>query len=759
MAFPFRKIIGGGSILELPVLSSGMSDVKKWEIPDKSIVKIVPETKKMYFDLTIPRKITKDVDWDGIDSIADFFTDEARMKSIGYGAEESPYDYFLNNSDQFNGMSPYEAKESLYSKVPEARPAYITTSYGVLSELIKMWKGEDRKSPVILDISAYGERAIAAHLLRVKRYDGIDPNTDLIQGHFEMKMTFGMDNVNFYNTSLEGFIATYKYDIITISPPPFTMEKYSSGEGQTHLTYTDEHSYFNGFIREMCMKIKNLLSDGGIFSFTALDRTIKGKPNIMYVEAMLLFMESLGDMEYKGAIGLKSNTPWFIFKKKPGCDSRGSYTLMKKYYPEKSISINWKTKYFAGRLIEVKVPSVSSLPVTSFAAEYVRYQVFSYMCKNLHSVISSSGMTLPKITTILGRYFLYENIFAEESLGDPVFPYGIKGFDVLLNILTNEYGVKEEEIKKIRNSKFRIYTKTFRDLVVGFDNFVESCSRFLNYYFNTKYYKIFLDELDITSEGLQISVKKSNSLSYIPIGVPPLMYSSSQNGENVAVLYKWEVGGGEPLYHMRYKYMGLINHQYTRPIKRTKIIQDITENEVVLDCFASPFNASSTISNYCSAFSDIEENSVGSFYNVKRFNGSLTLLVNPPAANGLDYYAVDKVIRLMEISVGNITSFIGFTLWTDINPNVEKALREKSFTGECRDALLNAIESKFFRVCYILDTEKFPTVDHLGKVQKSRSKAKSIGVVLSTLPNTEDNKKKYFNKVKALGKLVHINSP
>ena len=127
--------------------------------------------------------------YNNINVIADHFTEDARVKSIGYMQEMSPYECWNNDEciekiiiytiKKFGYINIETLRESLYKNITEARQG-TPTSYFILYHFFK--------AKHILDgASAWGDRLISALACKkVKTYVGVDPNNDLFGGYYKI---------------------------------------------------------------------------------------------------------------------------------------------------------------------------------------------------------------------------------------------------------------------------------------------------------------------------------------------------------------------------------------------------------------------------------------------------------------------------------------------------------------------------------------------------------------------------------------------
>lgn len=320
---------------------------KKWSVPPNKIF-----TKTLDFDLKygnadiVISSSLGDNHWEIADVVVDLYNEKPRVDTPGFAEEYSYHDYWYKPElhqrwatavNVRDGVTMKAQREALHMSIQEARPAYASISknlyYYFLTQISQVI-GDNGAN--ILDISAYGERAIAAACLgkMVKKYDGVDPNINLLQGYIDLKSDLELINnditINFWLSPLEDLrISPGHYDLITYSPPPHMMEKYSGApDKQSYGRYPTFNEWFGSFMYGLIDRARYGLKNGGMLAITMLDRDGNVNPklkkikdankyvskdlNITYVEATLMIIDSLG-FTCKGAIGLSGITPWWVF--------------------------------------------------------------------------------------------------------------------------------------------------------------------------------------------------------------------------------------------------------------------------------------------------------------------------------------------------------------------------------------------------------------------------------------------------------------
>ena len=101
----------------------------------------------------------KEDNYEKINVIGDYFTEEPRIKSIGYGETLSPYEYWKTNYKEIiqklqenkTKLTTYNLREVIYSKITEARQGKPSV-YKTLYEFFKAKKVLDPASAwVVID--------------------------------------------------------------------------------------------------------------------------------------------------------------------------------------------------------------------------------------------------------------------------------------------------------------------------------------------------------------------------------------------------------------------------------------------------------------------------------------------------------------------------------------------------------------------------------------------------------------------------------
>lgn len=786
--YPYRRLYLGESSLKItldklfelePIIRN-----EKWNIPNGKIVSIIPNFKQLYYLLDIV--ITSVTDHWIHDQIIDYYSEEARVKSPGYGERYSSYDYWTNKNlhDRWikintNLYTLKDIREMLYENIQEARLAYTSISKSLYAVLMDFNNKETYK---ILDIAAYGERAIAASSFgNVSIYDGIDPNYDLIKGHTMLSMDLEVLNpdciIRFLHIGIEDFKTNRKYDIITYSPPPFNTEPYAKSSNmnntQTYSKYPTYEEYICCFLFEIIYKARCFSNIGTIFSFTVLDRNpevfpvkIKNKGYIsdylelIYTEMLLLITSCLG-FQYIGAIGLaaggkQAGVPWWTFKYIETVDPfyiqllQEYYSLMSENIVSRLISnyhsINHSIHPLFEEYVTINETNMYSISFylpkkTSVILELIRLQIQQYI---VEVVSKLSGVRIEKIRVILGRYLMMKSINATYEKPwnsglylDPVFPIKYEE-DIEIDQQVINYLIEQ-----------RVNSDIATDIVCNYKYWFTSyeCKGLSGLYHTIANYiqTIPLSNVEINIENMNnITVIKGNDIAVNILRSIPKGYKTCGISNEL-----WK---GKPdvslLAYLRYETLGAHGHQYTRPVEKTAAIEELFGMPII-DIYASLYNNQSK--QYCSIYPDVEENSIGSAFCLKMIEGAY--LANPVDVPIFIKKALHIIIKDLHNAKQNnkrLMISMNFTVWIDVEFDfVDKFINGTHYSElfkRSKNIGLNILSnSEFVTAVYILDKTKYPSV-LLDKVT-NRDNTLSIGVILES-NSIKDKKDAIYKLVK-----------
>lgn len=784
--FPYRKEYLGDALSKIslekifeiePIIRK-----EKWNIPEGKIINNIPMFKQLYYLLDVV--ITSVNNHWLYDQIIDYYSEEARIKTPGYGEKYSPFEYWNNNElhsrwlhTQKEYVTLEDIREMIYENLQEARPAYSLISKSLYTALMELHNKDVYK---VLDIAAYGERAIAAASLgNITVYDGVDPNYDLIQGHDILSMDLESLNPNcqirFIHVGMEDFKTSKKYDIITYSPPPFNTEPYGYNEekafNQSYIKYPTFDEYFCCFLTEIIYKARIVSNVNSIFSFTALDRNpikfppkIKDKKQISehleltYVEAFLLVVSCFG-FHYQGAIGLaaggkQAGVPWWTFKYNESLEPI-YVQLLQEHYPkifkkiapriianyhsivrnihplfEEYTIINKTDKY----LISTYLPKK-----TNIFLELVRLQIQNYV---IEVVTKLTGIKTEKIRVILGRYLMMRSINATFQMPwksclyvDPIFPTkDTNGFDPISDQIVT-YLVEQKVSKELANKVVYEYKYWFAsyectglsDLYHTIANYIQCIprSQVKITVEQRKDFTVIIGNLD------SVNILKRIPKGYTTCGINTELWKgkpdihTSKNIESNLLPY------------LRYETLGAHGHQYTRPVEKTAIIEEIFKMPVI-DIYASLYNNQSK--KYCSIYPDVEENSIGSAFCLRMIEGAY--LANPvdvPVFLEKSLSIIIEDLHRAKQNNKNLLVSMGFTVWTDtedyfVKDFVDGVSYSELFKKSNNIGLNILSDSEFVLAVYILDKKKYPSV--LLDKTSNRDNTISVGVMLGSQKGT-----------------------
>lgn len=776
--FPYRRSFWGESLVKINLEKIFQIDPvirnEKWSIPNGKIVNKIKDFYELYPLLELVISSSND-HWRH-DQIIDYYIEHARISTPGYGEKYSPLEYWINPKLRHRwvkhntALSLEEVRERIYENIQEARLAYASISKSLYASLMQM---KIRDTYIILDIAAYGERAIAAAALpSVTRYDGVDPNYNLIQGHNLLSMdldTLSKCNVRFIHVGMEDFKSSVKYDIITYSPPPFNTEPYTDQDNrQSYMKYPTFMEYFCCFLTEIIYKAAKFSNKNAIFSFTALDRNpekfpikisdktlVSDNTELIYIEALLLVVSCLG-FQYHGAIGLaaggkKAGVPWWTFEYTETIEPK-YLQLLQEHYPDIFNTINTRIianyhyinngihplfELYASRLKTNQYYISSYLQnKTNILTELVRLQIQQYIIEIISQI---TNIHIEKIRVILGRYLMLQSIDASYEMPwnsclylDPVFPtsYRNKGNEINEQIIT--YLIEQGCTKTMAEYIIYYYKYWFGSYeCIGLAELYNTVAHWIH--------TLPIRDVNVIKRNGQTIIIGSTAAIDLLKRVP----SGYKKCGTTKELWKG-IPDIELLPYLRYQTLGAHGHQYTRPVSKTKIIEKIF-NMPIIDIYASIYNNQSNM--YCSIYPDIEKDSLGSAFCMKLIEGAY--LANPVDVPVFLKKSVSNIIQDLNIAKVNkklLFVSMSFNVWIDTEDyfitDFESINYSTLFTRSKNIGLNMLANSEFIQAVYILDKNKFPSISSKNSnVQnvKTRNNTISIGVILSSQKNSINN--------------------
>lgn len=793
--FPYRRYLYGMASADARLTRIVHEPIaferKIWRLPRDKIRARTPDFFERYptLDLVVGKG-----DWVS-DEVVDLYTEGSRMGTPGYGEKQSPVELHATNPrllfERVNATprtTPEELREMIYKSIGEARLAYASLSrnlYGAIQSVFLSDATSRRDRAIrVLDISAYGDRAIAAASLGFD-YVGIDPDASLSSGYAALRRDLSMvagipkHSLEFNQMPLEAYVCpdAAKVDLFTVSPPPYDMEPYGGSgtrDPQTHVTYTSVDTWARGFLFEIAHRAHRVVRAGGVFAFTALDRT-SGAQQIAYVEYLLLLTESMGFV-YQGAIGLPSGVPWWTFtapvagsELAASARSAQAKELLQQYYPE----------WYGGVTGALPYPDDSAVLL-----EVIRASLASYVSEEIRGAV---GLTASETDLLLGRWLTA----VPRGALDPVFPSGLSGTAVHAaneELVAAMVEKKADRALAERAVYARVYTLRSGDVLyaqtgLGVAGLYATCALFMRFIVNRTAFaaaarEVVVADLPPTTRP-EILARTPSAVRFLRHEVPfggRRDYFTRPDGQGVVV---WR--GSEPipalrfsdrhvwtaterrqlaLVALRYETLGVIGHHFTRPVRRIEIMNRAV-GAPVIDLFANVFNANS--SEFASMYPDVEGSlgSIGDFFQLELAASGEKIsayMANPPDTPVVLRTVADRVAAALQNSTRPIVFFVGVTLWHDANPDLLAAFEKRDPAAVERmlaasdNFLASYIVSHlrpFLIAAYRLDTARFPTVLPNGEKRPSRKGLSSIGIVLGSPPRLPN-----LGALEDLGELV-----
>lgn len=201
-------------------------------ISDPNIVKIVRDEKG--FPIQI---IRQQYLYEKINVLSDYYNEYARIRSRIH-KRLSPYEFWqqnerkvrMNAQNKYQNQNMYSLRETLFEMCKEAN-----TFSPILSKCIYDLFVPEEGGSVLDPCSGWGDRAIGALASsRVQKYQGVDPNMNLLQGYENLKKDLDVNNkLNFSMIPFEEFKTDEKYDVVFTSTPYFDYEIYTDSKKQS----------------------------------------------------------------------------------------------------------------------------------------------------------------------------------------------------------------------------------------------------------------------------------------------------------------------------------------------------------------------------------------------------------------------------------------------------------------------------------------------------------------------------------------------
>ena len=604
----------------------------------------------------------------------DVFTEPSRVSSPGYGAKMSLFDVWRSSSMGVTSKSLERIRDDIRSKVQEPRMAYTTVCkslYSYLHSLVPSSEGS------ILDIAAFGERAIAAHSLGMK-YVGIDPDSTLAEGHSRILSVIDDPNITFRYVPLEAFSTKEMFDIMTISPPPFTCEKYSGGSHQAHSQYHSRDGFIQGFLNETIERAAGYVKIGGIFAFTCLDR-----PEFHYTSDYLRMASKR--FAYVGAVAVGESTPWWIFRKEGE---------LKVIPPPLDLSKNRRLMF------EV---------ACWYGVDYIT------------SVISSTlDIRIEKLKRRLGRLFMSSLGFETSCspIPDHIPIDCLEDFEADVN---ETYTPTTIQNQGLINERFTVMTASGSWCSLsepGVEGLCREVNRVIRWLTTTSGFNKASSFIKV--EGRRLVPLRNQELAVLPWIREGLFGVSLRDVKSDVLTLPVDVTPSS----IRYDALDNWGHQFTRPEDRNRAIHEcLGSDKPLVDAFASPANVGSIGTDlFGSLFPDVEEKSLGPFalWDPEKVKG-MNIMINPPNTRTILESVLSKMEEFQEAMC------VGGTFQGVLTSSSQLSGAYKKMT-----------ELKSFRCLYILD----PKYDSVGPFRAGDRGTTSFGMVFGSDASVEKLGKK-----------------
>jgi hypothetical protein len=201
-----------------------------------------------------------------LNNLTDYFTEDCRVRCV-FKDNLSPLEYWKKNYNKLisgviksgHPANNYWLREEIYKNTKLCSNFRIALCLEILNIFKpKKW----------LDISAgWGDRLLSALLHNdVEYYCGVDPNPCLHPYYQEIIKTFGDKNKEcllIQNGFVEAKLPDIEFDLVFSSPPFFDLEIYSKANNNSVTKYSNEQSWFNGFLMPSLYKAYEKLRNNG----------------------------------------------------------------------------------------------------------------------------------------------------------------------------------------------------------------------------------------------------------------------------------------------------------------------------------------------------------------------------------------------------------------------------------------------------------------------------------------------------------------
>ena len=194
----------------------------------------------------------------------------------------------------------------------------------------------------VLDFCAgWGDRLIAAIASGVTKYQGFDPNADLIPGHTAIIQRFAGEKASQYNISYVPFedalVDSSDYDLVFTSPPYFNFEVYSNASTQSSVRYPSFNDWMVRFLFASLRKAWDalILSGHMVINISDVYATKICECMCLYIQGYLSHSVYVGVIN---SLGSERARPIWVFRKDKEASS-GEISLaaqfeLQRNYPE-----------------------------------------------------------------------------------------------------------------------------------------------------------------------------------------------------------------------------------------------------------------------------------------------------------------------------------------------------------------------------------------------------------------------------------------
>jgi hypothetical protein len=567
---------------------------------------------------------------------------------------------------------------------------------------------------------------IAALSIDVGYYLGIDPYTDLKVGYDEILSKFGNGRSNYeYKISPFETCMLHKHDfnMVIMSPPPHTMEKYgydeASQSGQSWDSYPDRTQWLINFMFASIYKIYQHMEDNGSFFLTIIDR-LKGEDTLICTEAILMYASCIG-MSFQHILYWEGGTqgmgsPFWIFKKTRSLDVN-HYNNFKITYPDyyKKIRNQLNLRFGVALTTEIELTTEDySLGVnnpnykrSSTVTEIIRYNIIHTIFKLIHDAATRNGrssVTLKKIQTVIGRWIMVQSINNLTNV-DPLFPTNGKYNDQLNENIDTTHIINETYIISdiLCNGLMGLFN-TAITLTETITNRLGNLPCVVRKEVNKGTVRLYADTnlKTIEKESLGIGLEDISKICILDAKQYELLVSKCKCPPE-------EIDTRIYNCILRYASLGDKGHQFTR--EEARFLEYKNKYNVDFELFGAPFNVHA--SYHMSLFYDTDKyfGSYGSFFNATLRKGVYT--VNPPNDVTFVRNVTSIILKMLETPNTQLTFLMGLVVWSDDDGEIKNHENQREWyanNGKNKN-LVDLLKTKFVKDFILVDTTKYKALD------------------------------------------------